>query len=68
MSVQVGGEGKKRKDRIIRVWSSFFSLGSDPICCSFLGSYALTEHTDPLVRGKSCHFEDEKTRDRSPRV
>ena len=36
MSVQVGGEGKKRKDRIIRVWSSFFSLGSDPICCSFL--------------------------------
>ena len=21
---------------------------------SFLGSYAVTEHTDPLVRGKSC--------------
>ena len=33
---------------------------------AFLGSYALqTEHTDPLVRGKSCHFEDEMTRDRS---
>ena len=40
----------------------------------FLGSYTL--HTDPLVRGKSClsvsvsecPFEDEMTRDISPRI
>ena len=38
------------------------------VLCS-LGSYALqTEHTDPLVRGKSCHFEDEMTRDRSESI